>query len=161
MCKQRFKCIHSWSVSQLTNEWSEQCCGVPCTEHMGHGVMSEQGGGEGVSIMQYQIFVNNKLSFPSPHLTIINNEWPVTRTRVRCGPRWPGPHIAELSKDFVSLANLNFAAILRCNYPPASTPALLSSRCSHSNPPNCNLPFSVPENNPLIFMWALTPWREG
>ena len=46
---------------------------------MGHGVMSERGGGEGVSIMQYQIFVNNKLSFPSPHLTIINNELPVTR----------------------------------------------------------------------------------
>ena len=86
----------------------------------GNGVMK---GGEGVTIMQYQIFVNNKLSFPSPHLTITNNELPVTRDT--CVVQWP--HITELSKDVVSLANLNFAGILPLQLSPcvhSSTPLL-------------------------------------
>lgn len=45
----------------------------------GIGVMSRGEEREGVTRMQYQIFVNNKLSFPSPHLTIINDELAVTR----------------------------------------------------------------------------------
>ena len=45
----------------------------------GVGVMSKGEEREGVTRMQYQIFVNNKLSFPSAHLTIINDELAVTR----------------------------------------------------------------------------------
>ena len=60
----------------------------------GIGVMSKGEEREGVTRMQYQIFVNNKLSFPSPHLTIINDELAVTRDTCAVRPVVTGltPH---------------------------------------------------------------------